>query len=66
MVTVWMLLLGSFVVSILAFALEPLPRPQHFSIAMWVSLAYGVVINYGFAQLIWFGMARSLPQPPAP
>ncbi len=60
-VTVWMLLLGSFVVSALAFALEPLPRPQQFSITMWISLAYGVVINYGFAQLIWFGMARSLP-----
>jgi drug/metabolite transporter (DMT)-like permease len=28
---------------------------------MWVSLAYGVLINYGFAQLIWFGMARDLP-----
>ena len=28
---------------------------------MWVSLLYGVLINYGFAQLIWFGMARTLP-----
>jgi drug/metabolite transporter (DMT)-like permease len=60
-VTVWMLLLGSVVVAALAFALEPMPRPQQFSTAMWLSLAYGVVINYGFAQLIWFGMARSLP-----
>jgi len=60
-ITVWMLLLGSVVVAALAFALEPLPQPQDFSIAMWISLAYGAVINYGFAQLIWFGMARSLP-----
>jgi drug/metabolite transporter (DMT)-like permease len=60
-VTVWMLLLGSVVVAALAFALEPLPELQNFSTAMWISLAYGVVINYGFAQLIWFGMARSLP-----
>ncbi|AOW13006.1 multidrug transporter [Hydrogenophaga crassostreae] len=60
-ITVWMLLLGSVVVAALAFALEPLPQPQKFSMAMWISLAYGVVINYGFAQLIWFGMARSLP-----
>jgi drug/metabolite transporter (DMT)-like permease len=60
-ITVWMLLLGGVVVAALAFALEPLPRPHNFSMAMWISLAYGVVINYGFAQLIWFGMARSLP-----
>ena len=60
-VTVWMLLLGSVAVSALALAIEPLPQPQNFSLPMWISLAYGVVINYGFAQLIWFGMARSLP-----
>ena len=60
-VTVWMLLLGSVVVLALALAIEPMPQPQNFSLPMWISLAYGVVINYGFAQLIWFGMARSLP-----
>jgi drug/metabolite transporter (DMT)-like permease len=60
-VTVWMLLLGSAVVWVLALSLEPLPQPSGFSLPMWLSLAYGVVINYGFAQLIWFGMARNLP-----
>lgn len=60
-VTVWMLLLGSVVVWALAFAFEPMPDPTRFSVPMWVSLVYGVVINYGFAQLIWFGMARDLP-----
>ncbi|MCY1370815.1 carboxylate/amino acid/amine transporter [compost metagenome] len=60
-VTVWMLLLGSAVVWVLALSLEPLPRPATFTPMMWVSLAYGVLINYGFAQLIWFGMARDLP-----
>lgn len=60
-VTVWMLLLGSLAVWALAFALEPLPQPSRFSLPMWVSLAYSVIINYGFAQLIWFGMARELP-----
>jgi drug/metabolite transporter (DMT)-like permease len=60
-VTVWMLLLGSAVVWVLALTLEPLPDPSRFTPLMWISLAYGVVINYGFAQLIWFGMARSLP-----
>jgi drug/metabolite transporter (DMT)-like permease len=60
-VTVWMLLLGSLVVWVLALWLEPLPQPATFTPMMWVSLAYGVFINYGFAQLIWFGMARDLP-----
>lgn len=60
-VTVWMLLLGSWVVGAMALALEPLPDPSGFSLPMWTSLAYGVFINYGFAQLIWFGMARDLP-----
>ena len=60
-VTVWMLLLGSAVVWVLAIALEPVPQPARFSVPMWISLAYGVFINYGFSQLIWFGMARDLP-----
>ena len=60
-ITVWMLLLGSVVVWALALTLEPLPDIARFSTSMWISLLYGVVINYGFAQLIWFGMARTLP-----
>jgi drug/metabolite transporter (DMT)-like permease len=60
-VTVWMLLLGSVAVWALALSLEPLPDITSFSLHMWVSLLYGVLINYGFAQLIWFGMARTLP-----
>ena len=60
-VTVWMLLLGSVAVWALALGLEPLPDITRFSLPMWISLLYGVVINYGFAQLIWFGMARTLP-----
>jgi drug/metabolite transporter (DMT)-like permease len=60
-ITVWMLLLGSFVLWALALSLEPLPQPAGFTPMMWISLAYGVLINYGFAQLIWFAMARSLP-----
>lgn len=60
-VTVWMLLLGSLVLWALALALEPVPVPTGFSLPMWISLAYGVFMNYGVAQLIWFGMARDLP-----
>jgi drug/metabolite transporter (DMT)-like permease len=60
-VTVWMLLVGSAVVWALALALEPVPQPASFSTSMWISLAYGAFVNYGVAQLIWFGMARNLP-----
>ncbi|MCV0438094.1 MAG: DMT family transporter [Hydrogenophaga sp.] len=60
-VTVWMLLMGSAVVWVLAIAIEPVPAPARFSLVMWLALAYGVVINYGVAQLIWFGLARHLP-----
>jgi drug/metabolite transporter (DMT)-like permease len=60
-VTVWMLLLGGLVLWPLAIALEPLPHPEGFSLPMWLALAYGVLINYGVAQLIWFGLARHLP-----
>ena len=60
-VTVWMLLLFSVALWVMALSLEPLPRPQTFTPMMWVSLAYGVGVNYGVAQLIWFGMARDLP-----
>lgn len=58
--TVWMLILSSVCLWILALALEPWPSWQY-SGAMWGSLLFGVVINYGVAQIIWFGMARNLP-----
>ena len=45
----------------LAIALEPVPRISTFTGLTWLSLAYGVFVNYGVAQLIWFGMARDLP-----
>jgi drug/metabolite transporter (DMT)-like permease len=60
-VTVWMLLLGSGVLWALALTLEPLPNVAGFSTPLWISLAYGVLINYGVAQLLWFGIARNLP-----
>jgi drug/metabolite transporter (DMT)-like permease len=51
-----MLLLGGVVVSAMALALEPLL--SHFRCPCGPAWLYGVLINYGFAQLIWFGMAR--------
>lgn len=58
--TVWMLILASVCLWLMAFALEPWPS-WRFSGPLWATLAYGVFINYGFAQIIWFGMARHLP-----
>lgn len=60
-VTVWMLLLCAAMLWPLAIALEPLPSPSAFSPRMWLALSYGVFINFGVAQLIWFGLARHLP-----
>lgn len=59
--TVWMLLLSSAVLWALALSLEPLPHPAEFSTRLWLGLAYAALINYGVAQLIWFGLARNLP-----
>jgi drug/metabolite transporter (DMT)-like permease len=57
---VWMMVLSAACLWVIAFVSEPVPTFQ-FSGVMWFSLAYGVLINYGFAQIIWFGMARDLP-----
>jgi drug/metabolite transporter (DMT)-like permease len=57
---VWMMLLTCGCVWVLAAVFEPVPSFQ-FSLGMWFSLLYGVLINYGFAQIIWFGLARNLP-----
>ncbi len=64
-VTVWMMLLAAPCLWLIAATLEPWPftlaRVGGFSPNMWAALIYSVVINYGFAQIIWFGMARQLP-----
>jgi drug/metabolite transporter (DMT)-like permease len=57
---VWMMLMASACLWVLAVVVEPVPSFQ-FSGPMWASLAYGVLINYGFAQIIWFSLARDLP-----
>jgi drug/metabolite transporter (DMT)-like permease len=58
--TAWMMLLSSPVILMLAFATESWPSWQISPMA-WGSLVYAVFVNYGFAQIIWFGMARDLP-----
>ena len=58
--TVWMIGLSVPVLWMLAITLEQAPS-WSFSPTMWAALAYGFAINYGAAQIIWFGIARSLP-----
>jgi drug/metabolite transporter (DMT)-like permease len=58
--TVWMMVLTSCTLWVLAMSTEPFPSFV-FSTPMWLSLVYGVLFNYGFAQIIWFSMARHLP-----
>lgn len=58
--TVWMLAMGCVIFWFIASLTEPLPTWQ-FSNTMWIAMAYSIVINFGVAQLIWFGLATSLP-----
>ncbi|EHR70321.1 DMT(drug/metabolite transporter) superfamily permease [Burkholderiales bacterium JOSHI_001] len=60
-VTVWMMLMGAAVFWALAPVFEPLPQPARFSTGMWWAMAYGVLLNFGVAQVLWFGLARNLP-----
>lgn len=59
-ITVWMMLLSSAAFWLIAPVFEPWPDWQ-FSAWMWVALAWGVAINYGIAQVVWFNLARTLP-----
>ncbi|MCD8514697.1 MAG: DMT family transporter [Burkholderiaceae bacterium] len=58
--TVWMMGLTAGVLWVLALIFEPWPN-WDFSLRMWGLLAYGVFMNYGIAQIIWFSLARHLP-----
>lgn len=59
--TVWMMLVGAAFFWAVAPLAETAPDFAAFSAPMWASLAYGVFLNYGWAQVLWFGMARRLP-----
>lgn len=60
-VTVWMMVFGSVFFCAAASLAEPLPAWRLWHGLTWWSLVYGVFLNFGFAQLIWFGLARTLP-----
>lgn len=59
--TVWMMLVGAAFFWAVSPLAETAPDFAAFSAPMWASLAYGVFLNYGWAQVLWFGMARRLP-----
>ena len=59
--TLWMMVAGSVFFWAAALAFEPMPMPLAWSSATWVSLAWGVVINFGISQILWFMLARELP-----
>ena len=58
--TLWMIGLAVPVFWGLALAFEPLPALWPTTTG-WVVLAYGALINYGIAQILWFSIARRLP-----
>jgi len=57
---VWMMVLAPAALVPLAIWLEP-PQSFSFSAPVWASLVWGVLINYGLAQVIWFALVRVLP-----
>ncbi len=60
-ITVWMLLLCCPILWVAAMGTEPVPALARFTPVMWASLAWGVWVNFGLSQVLWFGLARSLP-----
>ena len=53
-------MISSPLIVLLAVATETWPSWDVSPMA-WGALFYSVFVNYGFAQLIWFGFARDLP-----
>lgn len=56
---VWMMVLAAAALVPLALWLEP-PQRWSFSGPVWASLVWGVLVNYGLAQVIWFALVRVL------
>jgi drug/metabolite transporter (DMT)-like permease len=53
-------MISSPLIILLAFMTETWPTWDVSPMA-WGAVFYSVFVNYGFAQIIWFGMARDLP-----
>lgn len=59
--TMWMMAVGAVLFWVAALAVEPAPAWTGWSGATWLSLAWGVVINFGVSQVLWFSLTRVLP-----
>ncbi|MCU0774079.1 MAG: DMT family transporter [Ideonella sp.] len=60
-VTVWMMVIGALFFWVVAPLAEPAPALGRLGSGVWVALAYVAFVNFGYAQVIWFSMARDLP-----
>ena len=60
-VTVWIMVFGSLFFWAAAPLVEPWPAWGQWHAPTWWALGYGVFLNFGFAQIIWFGLVRVLP-----
>jgi len=59
--TVWMMGFGAVFFAVAALLFEPPLAPADWHAATWAAMAWGVIVNFGIAQAIWFGLARALP-----
>ncbi len=59
--TVWMMAFGAVIFCVAALATEPWPDWRAWQAGTWVSLVWGIVVNFGVSQVLWFGLARELP-----
>lgn len=56
----WMLCIGALIIAILSFFFEP-AMTWNYDRKVWFTIFYGLVINFGIGQVIWFTLASSLP-----
>ena len=58
--TFWMILLGGLCLAVISAVFEydawRMPDPREF-----LAIAYNAVLVFGFGQVVWFSLARSLP-----
>jgi drug/metabolite transporter (DMT)-like permease len=62
-IAVNMMAMASVVFWVVAWVVEPLPQPWAWTGVMWFTMAWGVVLNFGVSQALWFVLAsRMTPQ----
>jgi drug/metabolite transporter (DMT)-like permease len=59
--TLWMTFCGCVFFWTVALIAEPPIGWRGWSSATWWALAWGMVVNFGISQLLWFSLARELP-----